>query len=974
MIVTRYSDINTEDPKLRPYQQKAKKDIFESWDEVDNVMFQMPTGTGKTRLFTSIISDINEYSNRQGETGKILIIAHRTELIEQIDENLTRYKIPHNIIAGGRQKDYTLPVIIASIYTIIHPCNIDVAGELDVKFIIIDEAHHALSDSYQKLWAMYPETKKLGVTATPWRMDHQSFDSIFDKLIVSMPVKDFIRQGYLSPYKYYSIKNNSPIQRIIDSIELNSSGEYKESSMEEKMDIGSIRAKLLKSYQTYAKGRKGIIYAINIAHANHICEKYWEAGYNVVSIDSNTTAIERRTLIERFKKGDIDIIVNVDIFSEGFDCPDIEFIQLARPTRSLVKYLQQVGRGLRPTEKKERCIILDNVGAFSRFGLPDVKRLWHHHFLGHKVLVKTPKSPLFLYGKHYAVDMTEGTEAMELIQDTYEEVEYIAETQTKKEAKQKEEFNPMPLLEANNYNDDNYVFWFKKSKKIYEAYIQEDRYFIISELIIDDDNSCVHRKRVGKIKNDSWIFSHLLHEGINNLRGITHFGAQFTIFHFWEILSDNLIVDKYFDYKGNELTGPESIREEYEHSLVNGGQRDIIDSPVSKASYKVAIDKRGLIVYRTTKKYEKQIAKIPITSDFAKDYYQELETENNRRISKGLPQLLSHNTSWFHVIRSDEESFMVFLCREEDNLLLQYNLSGKFLKKEGISDAAVNIYSNVTTSDVIKLKKTLTRKTNSYKNFWLLSLLQIYIETQKESIPYQKIYIRMISNAWRYVFGLNGHFQTDDELPNYIRNIKSLINPAKKEKGKDVEEKVMKLVETSQVQHMNLDKLFSDVPYRFLSPWIRFSSKEEVMALSHRQELKCLYEVNVDHITINEHWRSFLIDGYEYIAKFIVYDLLDYLNLLYVRNILLEFEEFRNVKFSSLSRLLNETKKWTDKVELLSSFKMYNLSLIGEMSPREIIDRIPDTKCTFDSEGRKRVNVPEGSWSIKELEELLNSQ
>lgn len=216
MSITHYSEICTIDPTLRPYQQEAKVEIFKSWDSNGSVMFQMPTGTGKTRLFSSIIDDINKYNRQYNKSGIVLIIAHRTELIDQIDDNLCKYKIPHNIIAGGRKKEYTLPVIVASIYTIIHPINIDVARELDVKFVIIDEAHHALSDSYRKLWDIYPNAKRLGVTATPWRMDHQSFEPIFDKLIVSMSVKDFIHQGYLSPYKYYSIKNNSPIQRIID--------------------------------------------------------------------------------------------------------------------------------------------------------------------------------------------------------------------------------------------------------------------------------------------------------------------------------------------------------------------------------------------------------------------------------------------------------------------------------------------------------------------------------------------------------------------------------------------------------------------------------------------------------------------------------------------------------------------------------------------------------------------------------------
>lgn len=422
MVITRYIDLYNEDSSLRPYQQKAKQEIFESWDKVNSVMFQMPTGTGKTRLFTSIIHDINEYSIQRKEAVKILIIAHRTELIDQIDESLERYEVAHGIIAGSKKKDkdHKLPVQVASIQTLTNVHNIGDAENLNAQFVIIDEAHHALAATYKKLWKIYPDAKFLGVTATPWRMNHQSFTDLFDTIILSMPIKDFIKQGYLSTYKYFSLRDDSPIKKTIGDIEIDRFGEYKEASMEEKMDIGAIRAQLLNSYLTFAKGKRGIIYAININHAKHICQEYQDAGFNVVSIDSKTPATVRKDLVEKFKNKQIDIIVNVDVFSEGFDCPDIEFIQLARPTLSLVKYLQQVGRGLRPTKNKENCVILDNVGMYANFGLPDEHRQWNFFFLGKNVA----DSPLRSFSKrslgHRNANTSEGTEDMELIQDTFE--------------------------------------------------------------------------------------------------------------------------------------------------------------------------------------------------------------------------------------------------------------------------------------------------------------------------------------------------------------------------------------------------------------------------------------------------------------------------------------------------------------------------------------------------------------------------
>lgn len=378
-----YKEIARVDKNLRPYQQEAKESIFASWDECDNVMFQMPTGTGKTRLFTSIISDIKTWGILSNHDVKVLIIAHRVELIEQISESLDKYKVSHGIIAGGRERNLLPQVQVASIQTITHRTNIEVATAFGANFIIIDEAHHSSAKSYRKLWDLYPLAKKLGVTATPWRMNHLGFKSVYDKIIVSKPIKEFIEEGWLAPYNYYSIKDSSSIRHNIDSIsEFDIEGDYKISALERVMDKQSIHANLLDSYLRLAKGKKGIIYSISRKHSDHICTQYREAGINIVRIDSETPREERRLYVQRFKAGLIDIIVNVDIFSEGFDCPDIEFIQLARPTKSLVKYLQQVGRGLRPIAGKAKCVILDNVGAHIEFSLPDSDRDWNVEFEG----------------------------------------------------------------------------------------------------------------------------------------------------------------------------------------------------------------------------------------------------------------------------------------------------------------------------------------------------------------------------------------------------------------------------------------------------------------------------------------------------------------------------------------------------------------------------------------------------------------
>lgn len=419
-----FRDICLQDYTLRDYQQEAKEQIFSQWDDVDSVLYQMPTGTGKTRLFTSIIRDISLNSLKTNHREGILIVAHRTELIEQISESLNRYRIPHGIIAGAfkNKRDLMLPVQVASVQTITHPSNRQLADSFNASYIIIDEAHHAIANSYTRLWEFYPSAKKLGVTASPWRMDARGFRSIFDVLIPSMPIKDFMVKGWLAPYKYYSVPLHSSICENINSIrEFGIDGDYKTSKLEEIVDTTKIRSQLLDSYFQFVCGKKGIIYSISKVHSKHICQQYRNAGISIADIDSETPSDLRKHLVQDFKNGDIDILVNVDIFSEGFDCPDLEFVQLARPTRSLVKYIQQVGRGLRKNGDKQ-CIILDNVGMYGLFGLPDDDRPWDLFFEGafqqennqpSNKRYETSVSTNYLREQ----DFSEGTEELRLIQN-----------------------------------------------------------------------------------------------------------------------------------------------------------------------------------------------------------------------------------------------------------------------------------------------------------------------------------------------------------------------------------------------------------------------------------------------------------------------------------------------------------------------------------------------------------------------------
>lgn len=417
-----FTKLSLADKSLRPYQQESKNSIFAAWDKVHSVLFQMPTGTGKTRLFTSLINDINKHSVSTKTPVKILIIAHRTELIEQIHNSLGKYRVPHGLIIGASKREYHKPVQVASIQTFSNSNNLE-AQAIRFDYIIIDEAHHAQAVSYRKLWALNPDARFLGVTATPWRMNNNGFGDLFEKLIESQPVKEFIKGNYLSGYKYISVRGDNPIRRQIAEIkDFDIEGDYKNDAITSILDQTKIRAELYKSYKEYADGKKGVIYAINREHAKHICDEYLAQGVNIASVDSTTAKSDRERIVSDFRSGKIQIIVNVDIFSEGFDCPDIDFVQLARPTRSLAKYLQQVGRALRISENKSEAIILDNVGMFYSFGLPDMNRDWQKYFIGVPKGSRGQKGVVYEHTNPKYISYKEGSERMVVIRDVEEEV------------------------------------------------------------------------------------------------------------------------------------------------------------------------------------------------------------------------------------------------------------------------------------------------------------------------------------------------------------------------------------------------------------------------------------------------------------------------------------------------------------------------------------------------------------------------
>ena len=370
---------------LRDYQQEMKLRLFKEWEFHRSVMVQMPTGTGKTHLLAAVVK---EFLCGGGVGMRVWIVAHRRELVEQIEETVARYgmgKEPDKTGKNGRTGKDSMPeesgrVRVFSIQWLSRNRKI-MDGQPDL--IVIDEAHHALAETYRELWKRYPEARKLGMTATPCRLNRKGFTDLFDTLITSWSIAEFIGRGWLSSFDYVSIRANSREQRLVDSLKKRGAdGDYQVKEMNAVLNRETGIRQLYESVRRYAAGKKGIVYAVSIAHARQIAAYYSLHGVESVAIDSRTPALERKELVEDFRRGRIKILVNVDIFSEGFDCPDVEFVQLARPTLSLAKYLQQVGRGLRKSIAKESCILIDNVGLHRIFGLPVRERDWEAMFEG----------------------------------------------------------------------------------------------------------------------------------------------------------------------------------------------------------------------------------------------------------------------------------------------------------------------------------------------------------------------------------------------------------------------------------------------------------------------------------------------------------------------------------------------------------------------------------------------------------------
>lgn len=386
---------------LREYQSEMIARIRSAWAEGKrSVMCQMPTGTGKTVVAVSLIREW-VVANGQKTRGQIVVVAHRREILDQICQTLKKHGLDDEL-----DRDVVIVESIQKLYNEFVDDAIVIAPEL----VIVDEAHHATAETYKMLWKVWPKAMFVGMTATPSRLKKEGFSELFDILICSWPVKRFIMSGWLADYDYISVRPDSEmLQRLSLLRKKGPDGDYQIKEMASIMDNRPSIEQLYSSYKKYADGRQGIIYAINREHASHIKAYYEERGESIMLIDSKTPIQQRDAMMETYREGKIRIFVNCEIAGEGVDVPNVSFIQMARPTLSLNKYLQQVGRGLRPNASEQmKTVILDNVGMYYMFGLPHEDHDWQEMFKVGQILPdvdrRAPLLKLLRKDKHFNVD------------------------------------------------------------------------------------------------------------------------------------------------------------------------------------------------------------------------------------------------------------------------------------------------------------------------------------------------------------------------------------------------------------------------------------------------------------------------------------------------------------------------------------------------------------------------------------------
>jgi superfamily II DNA or RNA helicase len=347
--------------ELRPYQNQLTNDIRGAFGSGANRPLAVsPTGSGKTVLFSYITSQVLKRGSR------VIIIAHRREILDQISATLKRVGVPHGFIQAGKSAS-TQPAMVASIQTLARRLDTIPAPDL----VIIDEAHHSVSKSYVQMFAAWPTAKFIGVTATPERLDGKGLGVMFDRMVMGPSVQWLIDNGFLAQPVYYAPRE------VVDLSQVHTiAGDFDRSETEEIVDTPRITGDAVTHYVRFCNRQRAVAFCISVAHAQHVADTFNSCGIPSASIDGTLDPEVRKQRVDDLTAGKILVLTSCELISEGFDLPAVNAAILLRPTQSLSMHLQQVGRALRPYPGKANAIILDHVGNCLRHGLAEQERDW----------------------------------------------------------------------------------------------------------------------------------------------------------------------------------------------------------------------------------------------------------------------------------------------------------------------------------------------------------------------------------------------------------------------------------------------------------------------------------------------------------------------------------------------------------------------------------------------------------------------
>ena len=335
--------------KLREYQYKAMDDIRHCYAQgYKSPVLVANCGWGKS----CTAAEISRLSTDKG--NRVLVLAHRIELIEQLQETFDRWGVPSDkcdimMVQSATRRLDKLP---------------------QYDFIICDESHHGVCSSYQRIFQHYPHARRLLLTATPERTSGQGLADIADYMVQSVSVKWLIQNHYLAPFEYYA-----PAE-LINADQLRTvQGDYDHNQAATMLDKPKIYGSVLDSYRKYADGKQAIVFASSVEHSKRVAEVFAQAGYTAAHMDGKTPKAERKRIMEDYRAGRLQILCNYEIISEGVSVDGCECCILLRPTKSTILFLQSSQRCMRYAEGKT-AVILDMVGNYQRHGLPDDDREW----------------------------------------------------------------------------------------------------------------------------------------------------------------------------------------------------------------------------------------------------------------------------------------------------------------------------------------------------------------------------------------------------------------------------------------------------------------------------------------------------------------------------------------------------------------------------------------------------------------------